>query len=95
MNFYTMPLLITSRHVIREKDLQYRLNLPGQRIERIKICREEGFEEYFDWVCHPNENVDLAAILVPFEASALVIGMYFDTIGGADELYNGREILAS
>ena len=92
MNFYTIPCLITNKHVIKEKNIQYRLNLPGQRIDRIKIGREKGFEDFFNWVYHSNDNVDLAAILVPFEASTSAIGMYFDTIESPDEIYDGREI---
>ena len=92
MNFYTIPCLVTNKHVINEKRLQYRLNLPSQRIDRIKINREKGFEDFFNWVCHPNENVDLAAILVPYEASTSAIGMYFDTVENPDEVYDGREI---
>jgi hypothetical protein len=92
MNFYTMPCLVTNKHVIGEKDLQYRLNLPGHLIDRIRIGQERDFEDYFTWVCHPDDEVDLAAILVPYEASAIVVGMYFDTLALPDELYDGREI---
>jgi hypothetical protein len=92
MNFYTIPCLITNKHVITKGALQYRLNLPGQRIDRIKIGREKGFEDYFNWVCHPNDNVDLAAILVPYEASTSAIGLYFDAIESPDEIYDGIEI---
>jgi len=69
MNYYTIPCLVINRHVIEgEEELQYRLNLPDQRIDRIKINQEEGYENYFNRVCHPNEDIVLAALLVPARA---------------------------
>ena len=93
MNFYSMPCLVTNKHVALENErLQFRLNMYDKRIERIKIGNEKGFEDDFEWVQHPDEKVDLAAILVPWVLGANVIGLNFDTIANTEELYDGREI---
>lgn len=92
MNFYTMPLLITNKHVIKNEPLQYRLNLPGHRIDRIKIGQEEGYEDFFKWVPHPDKKVDLAATLVPYELHAKVIGLNFELIGKSSDIYDGLDI---
>jgi hypothetical protein len=92
MNFYSMPLLVTNKHVMRGKELQYRINRGDGRIDRIKIGHEDGYENYCDWFEHPDSTVDLAIHLVPHIPGSRLIGLNFETIGKNDEVYDGREI---
>jgi hypothetical protein len=92
MNFYTMPLLITNKHVIDGKEIQYRVNMQDDRVDSIKIGKEEGVELHFNWVDHPESNVDLTACIVPFIEGAKLIGMYFDEIRFDDDIYDGRDL---
>jgi len=92
MNFYSMPLLITNKHIMRGNELQYRINRSDGKIDRIRIGQEDGYEDYCDWFEHPNSSIDIAIRLVPHIPGSRLIGLNFETIGKSAEIYDGREI---
>jgi hypothetical protein len=86
-----LPILVTNRHVVEDEKIQFRVNLREGNIIRIKIGELiSGLT--FNWVFHPDKNIDLAIVMIPAYKGQTARGLSRLMIDNVNNYSEGREI---
>ena len=93
-----IPILVTSKHVVEDKRVQYRWNLEGEIYRRIVGEPVEPDQLSFDWVYHPDNSIDIATAIIPGpsipnEPTSRLIGFSLDSVKSVDEDELGESVL--
>lgn len=92
-----IPVLVTCKHVVENKNVQYRWNYEGS-IYRGKIGEPAGPAQLsFNWVYHPDDSIDIAVAIIQSPArqpkkSSRLIGYGADILKSVDKHELGERI---
>lgn len=86
-----MPILVTNKHVVEGEQIQYRYNLNTGGLGVRKVGGVFGGLG-FNWVHHPDEDIDLVAAMIPFTENQQEKGFGKGYIGSVTSINEGRDL---